>query len=79
MDKIRLFALGGLDEDGKNLYVVEINNDIILIESGLKYPENEQLGVEMIIPDYNYLQKNSDRIRAIFITHAHDDELGSLE
>ncbi|MDD2591193.1 MAG: ribonuclease J [Erysipelotrichaceae bacterium] len=78
MDKIRLFALGGLDEDGKNLYVVEINNDIILIESGLKYPENEQLGVEMIIPDYNYLQKNSDRIRAIFITHAHDDVLGSL-
>lgn len=78
MDNIRLFALGGLDEDGKNLYVVEINNDIILIEAGLKYPENEQLGVEMIIPDFSYLQKNKDRIRAIFITHAHDDVLGSL-
>ncbi|MEA5017485.1 MAG: ribonuclease J [Erysipelotrichaceae bacterium] len=78
MENIRLFALGGLDEDGKNLYVVEINDDIILIEAGLKYPESNQLGVEMIIPDFNYLVKNKDRVKAIFITHAHDDVLGAL-
>ncbi|MEA5026362.1 MAG: ribonuclease J [Erysipelotrichaceae bacterium] len=78
MDNIRLFALGGLDEDGKNLYVIEINNDIILIEAGLKYPETDQLGVEMIIPDFGYLQKNKERIKAIFITHAHDDVLGAI-
>lgn len=78
MENIRLFALGGLDEDGKNLYVVEINDDIILIEAGLKYPESNQLGVEMIIPDFSYLIKNKDRVKAIFITHAHDDVLGAL-
>ena len=78
MDNIRLFALGGLDEDGKNLYVIEINNDIILIEAGLKYPETDQLGVEMVIPDFSYLQKNKEKIKAIFITHAHDDVLGAL-
>ena len=79
MDNIRLFALGGLDEDGKNLYVIEINNEIILIEAGLKYPETDQLGVEMVIPDFSYLQKNKEKIKAIFITHAHDDVLGALE
>ena len=61
MSKVRIFALGGLDEDGKNMYVVENNNDIFVIEAGLRYPEGEQLGVEMIIPDFTYLINNQTR------------------
>lgn len=78
MDKIRIFALGGLDEDGKNLYVVEINNDLFVIEAGIKYPDIEQLGIEMIIPDMKYLVENKDRVKAVFITHAHDDAMAAL-
>ena len=73
MDQVRIFALGGLDENGKNMYVVEVNEAIFIIEAGLKYPESDQLGVEFIIPDFSYLIQNKDRIKGIFITHAHDD------
>lgn len=58
MEKIRYFALGGLDENGRNMSVVEINDDLFIIDVGLKYPENEQLGVESIIPDFSYILKN---------------------
>jgi ribonuclease J len=78
MDTVRIFALGGLDEDGKNLYVVEVNQDIFVIEAGIKYPDIEQLGIEMIIPDMKYLVENKDRVRGIFITHAHDDAMAAL-
>jgi len=78
MEKVRLFALGGLDEDGKNLTVIEIDQKIFVIDAGLKYPEDEYLGVEIIIPDFSYLVENKDRIKAIFITHAHDDVMASL-
>lgn len=79
MEQVRLFALGGLDESGKNMYVIEVNDDIFIIEVGLKYPsEHEQLGVEMIIPDFTYLIENKDRIKGIFITHGHDDVLGAI-
>lgn len=78
MSKVRIFALGGLDEDGKNMYVVENNEDIYVIECGLKYPDDEQLGIEKIIPDFSYLVENQKRIKAIFITHGHDDVMGGL-
>ncbi|MEE3488748.1 MAG: ribonuclease J [Bulleidia sp.] len=78
MSKVRIFALGGLDEDGKNMYVVENNNDIFVIEAGLRYPEGEQLGVEMIIPDFTYLINNQKRVKGVFITHGHDDVMGAL-
>jgi len=78
MSKVRLFALGGLDEDGKNMYVVENGEDIFVMECGLRYPEGEQLGIEMIIPDFKYLIENKDRIRGVFITHGHDDVMGGL-
>lgn len=78
MDKVRIFALGGLDEDGKNMYVVEVNDAIFIIEAGLKYPDTDQLGVEFIIPDFTYLIENKDRIQGIFITHAHDDVVAAL-
>lgn len=73
MSKVRIFALGGLDEDGKNMYVIENNDDIFILECGLKYPDGEQLGVNMIVPDFTYLVENRERIRALFITHGHDD------
>ena len=74
MDQVRLFALGGLDEDGKNMYVVEVGESIFVIEAGLKYPETtDQLGIERIIPDFKYLIENQHRIQAIFISHGHDD------
>ncbi len=78
MDKIRIYALGGLDEDGKNMYCVEINDEILLIEAGIKYPESTKLGVEKIIPDFTYITDNIDRVKGIFITHAHDDVVGAL-
>ncbi len=78
MDKVRIFALGGLDEDGKNMYVVEINDKIFVLECGLKYPESEQLGIEMIIPDFSYLIKNKDRIKGVFISHGNDDVMAAI-
>ena len=79
MSKVRIFALGGLDEDGKNMYVVENNKDIFVIECGMRYPESdEQLGVEMIIPDFQYLSENVDRVKGVFVTHGHDDVMGAL-
>ena len=79
MQKIRLMALGGLDEDGKNMYLVEIDGDIFVVDAGLKYPsESEQLGIEYIIPDFTYLIEHKDRIKGIFISHGHDDVMSAL-
>lgn len=78
MSKVRIFALGGLDEDGKNMYVVENNDDIFVMECGIKYPDSDQLGIEMIIPDFHYLKENASRIKAVFITHGHDDVMAAL-
>jgi ribonuclease J len=78
MSRIRIFALGGLDEDGKNMYVVENNDDIFILECGMKYPEGEQYGVQMIIPDFTYLKENKEKIKGVFITHGHDDVMGGL-
>ncbi len=78
MSKIKIFALGGLDEDGKNMYVVENDDDIYVIDCGLKYPDADQLGIEKIIPDFTYLEENSARVKAVFITHGHDDVMGAL-
>lgn len=74
MQKVRLMALGGLDEDGKNMYLVEIDGDIFVVDCGLKYPsESEQLGIEYIIPDFTYLKEHKNRIKGLFISHGHDD------
>ncbi|MDO4466105.1 MAG: ribonuclease J [Bacillota bacterium] len=78
-EKVRVFALGGLDEDGKNMYVVEAGQDIYVIEAGIKFPETkESLGIECIVPDFSYLIENKSRIAGIFITHGHDDVMGGL-
>ena len=77
-ETVKIFALGGLDENGKNLYVLEIDNDIFIFEAGLKYPESSMPGVDMIIPDVGYLIKNKKRVKGYFISHGHDDIMGAL-
>lgn len=76
--KIKCFALGGLDESGKNLFVVEIDEDIFVLDCGVKYPDKRVPGVDFIIPNFDYLKNNKDRIRAYILTHAHDDKMLAL-
>ena len=75
---IKIFALGGLNEIGKNMYVVEVDDEIYVFDSGLKYADDKMLGVDYIIPNYDYLIKNKDRIQGIFITHGHDEQMGAI-
>ena len=69
MSKINIVALGGQNEIGKNMYVVEVDKKIFVFEAGLKYADDKLLGVDYIIPNYDYLKENKDRIVGIFITH----------
>lgn len=78
MANIKLFSLGGIRENGKNLYVAEVNDSIFVMDTGLKYPENEQLGVDVVIPNMDYLIENRDRIAGVFLTHGHADAIGAL-
>lgn len=78
MSKIKIFSLGGLNEIGKNMYIVEVNNDIFVFDAGLKYADDNMLGVDYIIPNYDYLKENKDRIKGLFITHGHDQQLGAI-
>jgi len=75
---IKIFALGGLNEIGKNMYVVEVDNEIYVFDSGLKYADDKMLGVDYIIPNYDYLIKNKDKIQGIFLTHGHDEQIGAI-
>lgn len=77
-EKIRVFALGGVGEIGKNMYIVEVGEDIFVIDSGLMFPDDDMLGVDIVIPDFSYLEENRDRVRAILLTHGHEDHIGSL-
>ena len=76
--KLKIIPLGGLHEIGKNMTVIEYNQDIIIIDCGLAFPEDDMLGIDMVIPDTTYLQKNIDRIRGIVLTHGHEDHIGAL-
>ena len=78
MSKVRIFALGGLDEDGKNMFIVENDDDIYAIECGLRYPEADQLGIQKIVPDFQYLSEHADQVKGVFITHGHEDVIGAL-
>mgnify|MGYP004617431431 CR=1 FL=1 len=78
MNKIRVFSLGGLNENGKNLYVIEINNRILLFDAGLKYASEKMLGVDYVIPDFEYLLQNKKRIVGLFISHAHYENMGAV-
>lgn len=76
--KIKITALGGLNERGKNMYVIEVDDEIFVMDAGLKYPDDKMLGIDYIIPNYDYLKENKKRIKGIFITHGHDEQMGAL-
>ena len=76
--KLKVISLGGLNEIGKNMTVLEYDNDMIVIDAGMTFPDEDLLGVDMVIPDITYLQKNKDKLRGIFLTHAHEDYIGAL-
>ena len=78
MSKIKVFALGGLNELGKNMYVVEVDKDIFVFDAGLKYADDSMLGVDYVIPNYDYLKQNVKRIKGIFISHGHEKQMGAL-
>lgn len=78
MSKIKIFALGGLNEEGKNMYVVKVDRDIFIFDAGLKYASDKLLGVDYVIPSYDYIKENLKYIKGIFITHAHEKNMGAL-
>ncbi|WP_159561034.1 ribonuclease J [Streptococcus halichoeri] len=78
MSDIKIIPLGGVREYGKNFYLVEINESLFVLDAGLKYPESEQLGVDVVIPNLDYLVENKDKVQGIFLTHGHADAIGAL-
>ena len=76
--KLRILPLGGLGEIGKNMTVIEYGEQIIIVDAGIMFPENDMLGIDLIIPDYNYILDKTDKIMAVLITHGHEDHVGAL-
>ncbi len=77
-EKLKIISLGGLNEIGKNLTVYEYGNDIIVVDCGMGFPDDDMYGIDVVIPDVTYLIKNQSKIRGIFITHGHEDHIGAL-
>lgn len=78
MSKIKIFGLGGLNENGKNMYVIEVDDSIFVFEAGLQYADEHTLGVDYVIPNIDYLRNNVSKIKGIFLTHGHDENIGAI-
>ncbi len=78
MSKIKIFSLGGLDENGKNTYIVEVDEDLFVFDCGLKYATGNLYGIDYVIPDFEYLVKNKKRIKGVFLTHGHYENMGGV-
>lgn len=76
--KLKIIPLGGLDEIGKNLTAIEYGNEIIMVDCGMAFPDEDMPGVDMVINDITYLEKNWRKIKGIFLTHGHEDHIGGL-
>ena len=77
-EKLRIVPLGGLGEVGKNMTVIEYGDEMLIVDAGIMFPENDMLGIDYIIPDYRYIMDKRDKIRAVLITHGHEDHVGAL-
>lgn len=78
MTKIKVIPFGGVRENGKNMYAVEVDQQILILDCGLKYPENDLMGIDVVIPDWSYLKDHADQIAGVFLTHGHADAIGAL-
>ena len=77
-EKLKIIPLGGLNEIGKNITVLEYGKDIIVVDCGIGFPEDDMYGIDLVVPDVSYLEKNASRVRGFFLTHGHEDHIGSL-
>ena len=75
---LSIFALGGVHEIGKNMYVIQYDEDIVVIDCGSKFPDESLPGIDLIVPDITYLKENKDKVRAIIFTHGHEDHIGGI-
>ena len=78
MSKIRIFSLGGLNENGKNMYVVEVDQDVFIFDAGLKYADDKLFGIDYVLPNYDYIKENIERVKGLFLTHGHNENMGGV-